>query len=184
MLVFLLKTPTNGNINTDLFPKYKIMMETNTQQKLPGILKWYVLTILILFSLLFSAPFALQNNNAWRSIFITLFIFIVLPIWIYMTIQYKFISFTLDKNTLTKNYGILIKQSKSITFDKIQNVNIVKGLISGLFGLSEINIWTASPSQIGTNKNGKVENKPDCTLLLKSEDTEWLKNYVLQKNSI
>ncbi len=105
---------------------------------------------------------------------------ILVAIW--LLLDYACINFIVSEKTLTINSGILIKKSKSIPFSSIQNIIIKKGIIAMIFGVSRINIWTASPGQIRIN-NGNSENRPSGSLLIMNEDAEWLKNFIL-KNKI
>ena len=95
-------------------------------------------------------------------------------------ISYRSVSFSIDKNSISINSGILFKHSISILFNSIQNIDCTKGPLSGLFGLSTLKIWTAASSQI-VIKQGKSNNIPDGILTLKSEDILWLKDFILDR---
>jgi uncharacterized membrane protein YdbT with pleckstrin-like domain len=103
-------------------------------------------------------------------------------LFLYISIYYSFITFVVDDNKLTINSGIIIKISKSIAFDKVQNVSSIQSLLCRLFGLSILRIWTASPSQIEIRRE-RSENRPDGILWLNYSDSEWLKNFILDKHS-
>lgn len=75
-----------------------------------------------------------------------------------------------------------MKHSNSITFDKIQNVECSNGPIMNFFNISQLNLWTASPSQIIIQR-GRSENQAVESLLLNSADAFWLKEYILGKHS-
>ena len=51
-----------------------------------------------------------------------------------------------------------------------------------MFGLSELNVWTASPSQIRVQK-GKTEHRPTGMLWLETANAEWMKNFILEKQA-
>lgn len=105
----------------------------------------------------------------------TLFILIGLPILFFTTWGDRNVSFVLDDLKLTINTGIFSRESKIIPYDKVQNVKIKSGILSGLFGLSRINIWTASRDQAA---HGKVEARADGYLILNKEDSKLLAEIV------
>jgi len=113
---------------------------------------------------------------------ILIFVFIILPaiIWIYF--DYKSRSFIVESNRITINSGILIKRSKLIPFDKIQNIENFKGLLLRICGISKLYIWTASPQQIQISRK-KTSYRSDGILVLDVDDSEWLKNFILNKPS-
>jgi len=157
------------------------MINLNISNELPKKLKWYALIKVVLGVFLVSFPFLLFNSDVWFSVFMIL-IFVSMPVFLYTLFYYSFISFVVEKNKLTINSGIIIKKSKSIAFDKVQNISNVRGLLCRLFGLSLFKIWTASPSQIKIG-NEKTEIRPDGALWLDYSDSEWLRNFILDKHS-
>ncbi len=109
-------------------------------------------------------------------------VFIVLPGCILIYLKLKFINFIVENDKITINSGILIKRSKSIPFNQVQNVDIVRGLLHRVFGLCRVNIWTSSVGQIQFHEK-KTIRRPDCTLDINATDGEWLKNFILSKHS-
>jgi len=156
------------------------MININVANQMPQRVKLYYLArILIIFLVpcLFLLPY---GKNYWLSALVFLIIIIGLPIYIVLLVDYAFFKFIVDENKITVNSGMIIKHSKTIPFDRIQNIESVRGLLSQLFGLAKIKIWTASPSQIEIKK-GVSENKPEGVFILKTLDTEWFKNFVSDK---
>jgi len=156
------------------------MLPQNTSNKLPKSLKWYALARLILLLFVISLPFIIFDKNAWLSIFYPILLFLGLPIWIYVILSYKFVSFVIAENVITINSGIIFKRSNTMAFDRVQNTDNSRGPLSMLFGLSKLSIWTASPSQIHIEK-GRSKNRPEGTLWLKTVDADELKNFILGK---
>jgi len=150
------------------------MINLNTPTQLPAKLKWYWLTKIIILILL--------PSLFWHPLFWVLVIFFGLPIFFYLLFFYNSFSFTVEDNKITINSGIIIKNSKSIPFNTIQNVENIRGILHGIFGISKVNIWTSSPEQIRTYK-GSTSHKPDGSLELTIEDSDWLKNFILDKRS-
>ncbi|MDD5146043.1 MAG: PH domain-containing protein [Candidatus Pacebacteria bacterium] len=156
------------------------MFETNIENKLPLSLKWYALVKIALLFFIFSLIFIVFGKSIWLYAFFFLFIFLGLPLWIYLIFTLKFTSFVITENTITINSGIFFKNSKTISFDKIQNCNASEGILSKMFNLSKLNIWTASPSQIHIER-GNSSNKPEQFLWLNVKNAHWLKNFIFRR---
>ncbi len=162
------------------------MVELNTQNKLPKKVKWYVLTKIVLFlfliSFLISLPLSLLSKHGFSYIFWFLAIFVGLPSFIYLFIYYGLLNFVVENDKITINSGIIIKHSKSIPFDRVQSVNNVRGILTRIFGLTRVSIWTSSPEQIRIHEKEST-HRPDGRLELNNYDAEWLKNFILDKRS-
>lgn len=162
------------------------MINFNTPNKLPSKIRWYWLTkiiiLIFLISFLFSLPFSLINKNILSTLFKILIIFIGFPVFSYLLLYYNSLTFVVENTKITINSGVIIKHSKSIPFNIIQNVENVRGILHRIFGISRVKIWTASPEQIQAYK-GSTIHKPDGILDLSIEDGDWLKNFILEKHS-
>ena len=158
------------------------MINLNTPTKLPPIIKWYILTKIVLLFFLASFPFLLINKTWFFSFFLIVIIFIGLPTFIYFLLYYKFLNFVVDNDKITINSGIIMKRSNSISFDKVQNVENVRGILARLFGISKVSIWTSSPEQIQVYKKETV-HRPTGSLYLTVADGDWLKSFILGKHS-
>lgn len=149
------------------------MINPNTPTQLPSKVKLYWLSkiILLLLPFLFFPP-----------AFLIIVIFLGLPASLYLLLYYNSFTFIIEDTKITINSGVVIKRSKSIPFNIIQNVENVRGIFHRIFGLSNINIWTSSPEQIKAYK-GSTVHKPDGSLDLLIDDGEWLKNFILNRRS-
>jgi uncharacterized membrane protein YdbT with pleckstrin-like domain len=156
------------------------MFKINTENKLPLSLRWYVLAKIALLFFIFSLIFIVFGKNIWLYTFFFLFVFFGLPLWLYLIFSFKFVSFLITENTITISSGIFLKKSETISFDKIQNCNTSRGILSKIFNLSKLNIWTASPSQIHIER-GNSSNNPEQFLWLNVEDADWLKNFIFRR---
>lgn len=163
------------------------MIKINNLTKLPKEVKLYWLfkiILLMVFPFLFSLVSLLVILKLkflfLLVIFLGFFLFIVLPIVFLLLLYYKFFSFLLEEDKITINYGLVVKHSKSIPFQTIQKVENVRGILDSFFGLSKVNIWTASPEQINVYE-GTSGHKPEASLFLLIKDGEWLKNFILRK---
>jgi uncharacterized membrane protein YdbT with pleckstrin-like domain len=111
---------------------------------------------------------------------------------IYSFLWYTTFSYIVADQLITLNSGVIFKQSKTIAFNKIQNVNNVRGPMQMMFGLTEVDIWTASPDQMtittvnyGNNQQGvKMQPKPEGKLYLLKQDADDLNTYISQKSTV
>lgn len=157
------------------------MINLNTPTKLPSSFKWYGLVkMFVIFGLMASPFLFIGGVKVWSGIFVTLSMFLGIPIGLYFLISASMVYFIISEKQITVNSGILIKRSKSISFDKVQNVASESGVLARMFGLVKISIWTASPSQIEI-KGGQTENRPDQVLYLENKDGEYVKNLILKR---
>jgi len=148
----------------------------NQKIKIPWAARFYGLTLLFIILLIITFFFSLSKNGTVAFCVAGGFIFWI-ALW--LLLDYACISYVISEHMITINSGILIKRSKSIPFAGVQNINNSRDPISMIFGISKINIWTASPSQIQIN-NGNSENAPSGLLLLRDDDAVWLKDYILK----
>ncbi|MDF1496972.1 MAG: PH domain-containing protein [Patescibacteria group bacterium] len=137
---------------------------------------------LIFFILLFTSPIILSGLYEWLQTFASILIFIGIPIAICYAISHFNISYNVEEDKITINKGILFKKSKTIAYHSIQNINILKGPLQSLAGISSINIWTASPGQQLGHHNHDTPGKADGSLLLNTTDANWLRDFILNNN--
>lgn len=152
------------------------MIALNQKIKLPWSTRFYGLAWLFILLLGITFVFSLGGAGAEAFNYGGRFM-IFIAVW--LLLDYASVSYIVSEKIITINSGILIKKSKSIPFDGVQNINNGRGLVAMIFGVSKINIWTASVGQIHIT-NGNSQNKPAGSLLIGRDDAEWLKDYILK----
>lgn len=154
------------------------MIDKSVKNKIPSTYLWYAFIKTILLLWLISLPFSLAGHgmDAFRVIF-GLF---GIPVLIYIYLSYKNFSYMIDDGKITTFSGILSKRTKTIPFNTIQNIETDSGLISRMFNITEINIWTSSPSQIEIVR-GNSDNKADMSFYLNSIDAESVREILYPK---
>lgn len=170
-------------------------MDTNVMQtKLPASTLTYMLTARIIFTVIvFIACFFIIQNNAdatLNPLFINGGILVLGCIAIIHSIlYYNLFSYGVTSSNITINSGIIFRESKTVDFIKIQNINNVRGPLLMLFGLTELQIWTASPSQMSytmVSSNGQrnvaPRPKPEATLIITKEQAESIRATLTQHN--
>lgn len=158
------------------------MMNLNVPLKMPNkVLLYYLLRIIVLTFCLFII-FSLPGIQILRSVIVWLMIFFInIPVFIILFLQYINFSFIIKDNDITVKSGILVKRSKLIPFDRVQNVELKSGLLMRSLGLTKVNIWTSSPAQIKI-RNKESEHTPDSFIILYAEDAIWLQNFISKNN--
>lgn len=160
------------------------MINIGKTYKLPKVVFHASLFRLALMILLASIIFAILFKSA--SLIIGMFIFLwilSIPIQIIVWLGFRNISFIVEEKSLTINSGVISKNSTTIPFDGIQNIDCSTNPTISLFNLYQIKIWTASSAGMVV-RDGTGENKPIGMLLLMKEDAEFLRKMILDKKSI
>jgi len=151
---------------------YKNMqIKTGIYHKLPINVWWYIIAKIFLFVFLIFLFFVLISAIA----FFPLVLFLSFLLLLTSFLSYRFISFIIEEGKITKRSGIFIKNSKTVYFKNIQNIETKSGPLMKLFHIVEFKIWTASPGQ----KDKNQKERPDIALGLLTESVDWLNNYIL-----
>jgi len=158
------------------------MMDLNISLKMPNkILLYYLLRIIVLTFCVFII-FSLPGIRMIRTLIMSFMIFFInIPVLIILFLHYINFSFIIKDNNITVKSGILLKKSKLIPFDRVQNVELKSGLLMRFLSLTKANIWTSSPAQIKIH-NKQSKHTPDSFIVLYAEDAIWLQNFILKNN--
>lgn len=78
---------------------------------------------------------------------ITLFASIILGV-VMARYAYKFYKYELRDDGFRKELGVILKKYVTIPYDRIQNVNISRGILDRLLGLSTLQIFTAGTGAV------------------------------------
>ncbi len=77
-------------------------------------------------------------------LFFSLALFISgLPLFIRAKLFYHYYKYELTENEFKKEFGIISKKYTAIPYNKIQNINIKKGIVARCLGLANLYIQTA-----------------------------------------
>ena len=72
---------------------------------------------------------------------VVVFVLIVL-LYIWAKLSYRFYHYELTENGFRKESGVITKKYVTIPYDRIQNVDIYRGILARLLGLSDLQIQT------------------------------------------
>lgn len=113
------------------------------------ILRWFVVLIFLIFWL---STFIIEINKTeeipfgllkWSWVIIPAFLIIGFA---YAKLTYRFYSYEITDNGFRKELGIIWKKYVTIPYDRIQNVDIYRGVVARILGLSDLHIQTAGAS--------------------------------------
>lgn len=79
----------------------------------------------------------------WLVLFLILY---VIFCYIWARLSYRFYRYELIENGFRKEKGVIWKKYTTIPYDRIQNVDIYRGVLARILGLSDLNIQTAGMS--------------------------------------
>lgn len=95
-----------------------------------------------------TAPTPLFNLSITPILIFIIFVIFLALSYIWAQWTYNFYGYELTDIGFKKESGIITKKYVTIPYDRIQNVDINRGLISRFFDLSDISIQTAGSSAV------------------------------------
>ncbi len=120
------------------------------------------------------------------SLLLPVILFVVLVILIYPVLYWYLFSYEVSEHALTVNSGIFFRQYETIDFGRIQTIDNERGPLLWLFGLTIVEIWTASADQMqfSVEKNSvKTRPRPDTLLILRKDDAQILKDFIMSSKT-
>lgn len=91
-----------------------------------------------------------DSELSLSTIFLNLFgwifgliILLLLISWFWAKLSYRYYRYELKEEGFRKESGVIYKKYVTIPYDRIQNVDINRGILARLLGLSDLNIQTA-----------------------------------------
>ncbi len=114
------------------------------------ILRWFL--ALIFLGVWLSAVFSGTTDGGDEFSFGFLkWLWIMIPallifFWIWAKLIYRFYRYELREDGFRKEHGVIWKKYVTVPYDRIQNVDIHRGVIDRILGLSDLNIQTAGAS--------------------------------------
>ena len=78
--------------------------------------------------------------------FLVIIVFFVALLFIWAKLSYRFYKYELTDDGFRKELGVIYKKYVTIPYDRIQNVDIYRGILARILGLSDLHIQTAGAS--------------------------------------
>lgn len=154
------------------------------------VLRWFFITLFLGGWLLISFFGILESSKEGGAvIFIVLLtIAIGLPVfmilcYIVARLTYHYYRYELTENGFRKESGIIYKRYVTIPYDRIQNVDIYRGLLARILGLSDLQIQTAGASAMVTRSRMGGMGAEGRLLAVSHAVAEQLRDELVQRAS-
>ncbi len=122
----------------------------------------FSLTVFTIFFWL--AVISITNESYWTYVnigilFIPFLLFFLIIAEIYARMSYTRWLYEFEKSCLKIEHGIIWKKYTSIPYEKVQNVDIKRGIIARIVGFSSVEIETAGQSGFGGRSGFRVKRR-------------------------
>lgn len=143
---------------------------------------WYSsATVLFLPAVFFFKKIYFINNHffwiPFVIVLVILFIFGLIFTYLWSKLAYKLYRFELTELGFKKEYGVIWKKYVTIPYDRIQNVDINRGIVARLLGLSDLHIQTAGSSVYGAYGHASEGRLPGLSV----KDAEQLRDELIMR---
>ena len=112
--------------------------------------------IFIIGTLALSVLGFLAESGVWLWALIAFLLLTIFSVFIsifWAELSYKNYFFEIKEGEFSKESGVIYKHYVSIPYNRIQNVNIHRGILDRILGLSRLTIQTAGRSRLGAEGN-------------------------------
>jgi membrane protein YdbS with pleckstrin-like domain len=99
--------------------------------------------------------YPLSSFNIYKIFLISLTLIIYFS-YFWARLSYHFYLYEMREDGFRKELGVIAKTYVTIPYDRIQNVDINRGIVSRLLGLSDLNIQTAGASVRTPHGEGRL----------------------------
>jgi len=106
--------------------------------------------------------------------FLIIIVFLVALLFIWAKLSYRFYKYELTDDGFRKELGVIYKKYVTIPYDRIQNVDIYRGILARILGLSDLNIQTAGASAQISKGEGRLPG-------ISREDAERLRDELIRR---
>ncbi|MBU2109674.1 PH domain-containing protein [Patescibacteria group bacterium] len=113
------------------------------------ILRWFI--FILVFGIYIAFMLLADSDKDTPAFGFLKWLWVVVPallvfFWIWAKLTYHFYRYELREDGFRKEFGVIWKKYVTIPYDRIQNVDIYRGVIARILGLSDLNIQTAGAS--------------------------------------
>jgi len=113
--------------------------------------------------------------------FIVIMIFLIVLLFIWAKLSYRFYKYELTDDGFRKELGVIYKKYVTIPYDRIQNVDIHRGILARILGLSDLNIQTAGASAQMSRFGGLTGGAEGRLPGVSREDAEKLRDELIRR---
>jgi len=135
--------------------------------------------ILFLLPSIIATQMAISEKTIFVLWGLLILIFFLCPIFCYIwaKLSYRFWGYELTEDAVKIEKGVIWKKYISVPYERVQNVDIYRGIIARLLGLSELHIQTAGYSGYGRYGRGTEGKLPG----LDPQTAEQLREELIKK---
>ncbi len=146
-------------------------------------LRLFILLIFLGYQLFIVLPVMIASGNLFTYSLLSVFavIFLIFLLYIWSKLSYRFYKYELSENGFRKELGVIYKKYVTIPYDRIQNVDIHRGILARFLGLSDLNIQTAgsaSQTSVFMSFSGGAEGRLPG---ISKEDAEKLRDELIRR---
>jgi uncharacterized membrane protein YdbT with pleckstrin-like domain len=147
---------------------------------------FFVLFMFSFFFLGFTANISPEKQWTISGLSWLVILSIFMLIWIILAyvlakLKYHFYRYQLADIDFRKEYGVIWKKYVSIPYDRIQNIDIYRGILDRLFGLSRLYVQTAGMSVAPGRYGSKIAAAEGQLPGLSREVAEQLRDELIQR---
>ena len=146
----------------------------------------YLISTIITLSSVFSGSFSITSLIKSGFVFVIIFIAIILIIIfseIYARMAYNRWFYEFGHDGLKLERGIIWKRYSNIPYERIQNVDIHRGILARILGFSTLNIQTAGYSGVYTRRGTYGAGSEGHIPAVSIEAAEKIRNFLIKKIS-
>ena len=149
------------------------------------ILRWFILIIFIsVWAALFLSGQG-DGDSAGGSAFFR-WLWLIVPVLLlvcygWARLSYRYYRYDLTDDGFRKELGVIYKQYVTIPYDRIQNVDIYRGILARILGLSDLNIQTAGSSAVMNQHGGAGFGAEGRLPALSREVAEQLRDELIRR---
>ena len=133
-------------------------------------------SLTMIFSVGILSGYKVSSFGTWLAWLWLLVPVLIIFAWIWAKLSYRFYRYELRGDGFRKEHGVIYKKYVSIPYARIQNVDIHRGILARLLGLSDLNIQTA-----GSSYGGRIKNAEGRLPGLSKEIAEQLRDELISK---
>ena len=125
-----------------------------------------------------------------HSIFMLIFLglLFIITIWVilaevYVHWAYKLFLYEFTNTELKIERGVIWKKYSNIPYERVQNVDVTRGIIARIFGFSSVNIQTAGYSGFAYRRRGFGMHSEGSLPAVSIKEAEEIRKFVIKKIS-
>lgn len=147
------------------------------------IVRWLILIVFI--SVWVALFFSGLSDSGGGGLFFR-WLWIIVPVLLLLCygwarLTYRYYRYELTDDGFRKELGVIYKQYVTIPYDRIQNVDIYRGILARILGLSDLNIQTAGYSAVINQHSASGVGAEGRLPALSREVAEQLRNELIRR---